>query len=354
MKIIILAGGGGSRLFPLSRTCFPKQFLNLGSEKSLLVQTVSRFLSLVKPKDIVIVTNKEYYHHVKTELASCGAEDANVLLEPVGRNTAPAIALAVKFCEEKLLSNPGEVLFIIPSDHIIKPIEDFVEVVKTSHDMAIQNMIVTLGIKPDKPETGYGYIQTSEKYQSGFWVRSFKEKPDMLTAQKYLEEGNYFWNSGMFAFTLECIKHEFNLYQPEISNKLNLSLAQMTEIFNIMPNISFDYAILEKSDKVVTIPFTAYWNDIGSWDAMYDILDKDENGNAVKGDCISVECRSTLMLGHSHLIAAINLENLLIVESDDVIVVAKKGESQKVKTLVEELKKRDRREVYEHTAKYHS
>lgn len=352
MKIVILAGGGGSRLFPLSRTCFPKQFLAIGSEQSLLSQTVSRFLPLVKAKDIIIVTNREYYHHVKAELAACGASAANILLEPVGRNTAPAIALAVKYCEEKLGSTEAEVLFVTPSDHIIKPISEFIKGVRKAVAMAQENRIVTFGIVPDKPETGYGYIQAGDAFGEGYKVKSFKEKPDIETARQYLKEGSYYWNAGMFAFNIGCIKQEFFQYQLEIAERIQSSFDDMQEKFDTMPSISFDYAVAEKSNQVVTIPFIAYWNDIGSWDAIYDVLEKDEQGNAVKGDCIPLECSNTLMLGRSRLIAGIGLEDVLVVETDDVIVVAKKGESQKVKDLVDELKKRERKEAYEHTTMY--
>lgn len=347
MKVIILAGGGGSRLFPLSRLSRPKQFLNLGSEKSLLAQTIARFFPLIEPKDIVVVTNEVYYCQVKRELALCNAHEANILLEPVSRNTASAIALAVKYCEERLKVNLDEVLFITPSDHIITPVEEFRKIVQSVHDSATKNeAIVTLGIKPNKPETGYGYIESGEKKELGFQVKSFKEKPSIEVAKKYLKYGNYFWNSGMFAFTIESIKQEFSYFQPKIFSILKLTFDEMIQEFYTMPNISFDYAILEKSSRVIMIPFSARWNDIGSLDAMYDVLDKDENGNATKGECIPVECKSTLMLGDNHLIAGINLEDILIVESNGVIVVAKKGESQKVKNLVEELKKRNHNEVY--------
>lgn len=349
MKIIILAGGGGTRLFPLSRTALPKQFLKVNDEQSLLAQTVKRFLPVAKPADIVIVTNQKYYHHVQHELAACGAGDAHVLLEPTGRNTAPAIAFAARYCTEKLGADEREVLFVTPSDHIIRPIENFVQCVQQAVSAAAHDKIVTFGIKPDKPETGYGYIQAGEPYGSGYVVKSFREKPDQETAEQYLAEGNYYWNSGMFAFTIGCLIKELQDYQPEVFTLTEAPWKELVANFDQMPNISFDYAVAEKSERVVTIPLTAYWNDIGSWDAIYDVLDKDSQGNAVKGDCLPIDCSNTLMLGRSRLIAGIGLEGLLVVETDDVILVAKQGESQKVKELVGELKQRGRREADEHT-----
>ena len=352
MKIIILAGGGGTRLFPLSRTRFPKQFMKIGSEQSLLVQTIGRFLTMAKASDMVIVTNQEYIHHVKAELAVCGAEAAHILLEPVGRNTAPAIALATRFCLDELGADEDEVLFVTPADHIIRQNELFIQAVRQAEKMAKQENIVTFGIKPDKPEIGYGYIEVGEPCGVGFTVKSFKEKPNQQVAMEYVAAGRYYWNSGMFAVTTRQIMGELRSHQPGIYELAANSYADTLAQFENMPSISIDYAVAEKSDKVVTIPLLAYWNDIGSWDAIYDVLDKDQDGNAVKGDCIPIDCTNTLMLGRSRLIAGIDLEDLLVVETDDVIVVAKKGESQKVKDLVSELKERGRREADEHTTLY--
>lgn len=352
MKVVILAGGGGTRLFPLSRTCYPKQFLHINDSVSLLAQSVQRFMKLVKTSDIIIVTNKEYYHHVKTELIKCGAFDAHIVLEPVAKNTAPAIALAAQYCIDELGVDEQEVLFISTSDHIVKPNPIFAGVVKSAAIIAKEDKIVTFGVKPNKPETGYGYIQAGTPYKQGFLVDSFREKPDYSTAVAYVEAGNYYWNSGMFAFSIRSFFQELAKYQPEISETISAGYSNTLENFDQMPNISIDYAIAEKSDRVIMIPFSLYWNDIGSWDAIYDVLDKDEQGNAIVGDCLTLDCSNSLMMGRSRLIAGIGLEDLLIVETDDVILVAKKGESQKVKDLVDELKKQGRKEATEHTTMY--
>lgn len=326
--------------------------MKIGGEQSLLAQTVARFIPVAKSSDMVIVTNQEYIHHVKAELVSCGASDAHILLEPVGRNTAPAIALAARYCIDELGAGEDEVMFVTPSDHIIRQNDLFIKAVKQAEGMAKQDNIVTFGIRPDKPETGYGYIEAGGECGHGFTVTSFKEKPSQAVAEEYLAADRYYWNSGMFAVTMGQIMTEFCKHQPEIHQLSSISYKDTLAQFEVMPNISIDYAVAEKSDKVVTIPLSAYWNDIGSWDAIYDVLDKDTNGNAVKGDCIPIDCSNTLILGRSRLIAGIGLEDLLVVETDDVIVVAKKGESQKVKDLVGELKKRGRREVDEHTTMY--
>lgn len=352
MKVIILAGGGGTRLFPLSRTCFPKQFLKLDGKESLLVKTVKRFLPLVKANDVVIVTNQNYYHHVKADLAACGADGAHILLEPEGRNTAPAMALAVRYCLDELECGQDEVIFVTPSDHIIGSVKNFVSVVQKAAAEAKRGKLVTFGVKPDKAEIGFGYIQAGEPFGNGYAVTSFREKPDMVTAEKYLAAGNYYWNSGMFGFTIGCIMDEFKAHSPEIYNLVLNPLPEVVENFGAMPDISFDYAVAEKSDNVVTLPLTAYWNDIGSWDALYEVLEKDEHDNALQGDCLPLDCSNTLMLGRSRLIAGIGLEDLLVVETDDVILVAKKGESQKVKDLVAELKRRGRPEADLHTTMY--
>ncbi|SEH25249.1 mannose-1-phosphate guanylyltransferase/mannose-6-phosphate isomerase [Selenomonas sp. KH1T6] len=354
MKVIILAGGGGSRLFPLSRKAYPKQFLALEDDKSLLVHTVERFLSLVPAEDIVLVTNESYLYHVQSELELCHAEKAHIVLEPVARNTAPAIALAAKYCESELECGRDEVMIIAAADHVIKQQGAFCACISKAAEVAAEDAFVTFGIKPRSPETGYGYIEAGTEENGNFKVRSFKEKPNLGLAEEYVAAGNYYWNSGMFAFTLGCIMDELATYQPEITGLMEgRNYGEVRDSFGKMPSISIDYAVAELSRKVRMVPLSCYWNDIGSWDAMYDILPKDEDGNAVKGDCITIGCKDSLLIGHDRLIAGIGIDDLLLIESDDVIVATKKGNSQKVKDVVETLKKNNRKEATEHTTLYY-
>ena len=352
MKIILLAGGGGTRLFPLSRARFPKQFLKVTGDESLFAQTVQRFLAVTAASDLVVITNRMHEYLVKAELAASGAAAAHVVLEPEGRNTAPAIALAAAYCRDKLAADETEVLFVTPCDHVIKPVDVFAAGVLDAVNLASDGSIVTFGVKPTVPETGYGYIQAGEAASGAFAVQSFREKPDRQTAEDYLAAGNYYWNSGMFAFTMGRFLQELAAQQPEIAALTSAPVETVLGEFGRMPDISIDYGIMEKAADVLVIPLTAYWNDIGSWDAIYDVLGKDGAGNAVKGDCINIGCTNTLMLSHRHLVAGIGLEDMLVVETADAILVAKKGESQKVKEVVAQLKAKGRREASEHLTDY--
>jgi mannose-1-phosphate guanylyltransferase/mannose-6-phosphate isomerase len=357
MKAIILAGGSGTRLWPLSRKNYPKQFLKLNGSKSLLQQTVERLMGVLLPDDIIIMTNNEYKFHVKYELNSspvtCSSPITHMILEPESRNTAPAIALGVKYCIEKLGCMEDDVLLISPCDHIIKPTEQFRTYLRQAEEMAKEGHIVTFGVKPTHPEAGYGYMKVSSQQSavSGpnfLKVEKFTEKPDTETAQKYLADGIYYWNSGIFAFKIGLIKEEFVKHAPEIGKAIEMSFEDFRTKFREMPNISIDYAILEKSDRVVTLPMEIYWNDIGSWDALFEILDKDENGNVKTGDVIALDTKETMVIGDKRLIATIGLENCLLVETSDALLVAKRGHAQKVKDIVERLKLEDRKEVSEH------
>jgi len=349
MKVIILAGGGGTRLFPLSRSNYPKQFLKIGADKSLLAQTIERYLKVVEPQNIIIVTNELYIHHIKAELKESNAEEANILVEPMARNTAPAIVLAVRYCIDKLAVDSNEILFISPADHIIRPEDCFIEKVKEAKSAAEQGRIVTLGVKPDRAETGYGYMKVGQFCKSGLMVERFIEKPDKQKANEYLQDGNYYWNSGMYAFSISTFVEELRAHQSQIYELFDNSYKKLLNDFMDMPSISIDYAIAEKSTRVVTIPIDVYWNDIGSWDAIYDVMDKDKQGNVKIGDCIITDCSNSLIIGNSRMVTGIGLEDTIVIETDDVILVAKKGETQKVKDLVEDIKNRNRKEAFEHS-----
>lgn len=353
MKIIILAGGGGTRLFPLSRDCYPKQFLHVIEDKSLLAQTIERFLGLVEAKDIIIVTNERYIFHVQAELKSINAQEAHIITEPMGKNTAPAIALAQSYCRDVLQCGEDEILFVSPSDHLIKPIDAFQDLIRNAQDVAKDN-IVTLGIKPTKPEIGYGYIEAEKNSDLAKKVVSFKEKPDLATAKEYINSGNYYWNGGMFMFSIATMQAELTKYMPAIIDITKNGYRYAVDNFVNMPDISIDYAVAEKSQKMMMIPMeNIYWNDIGSFDAIAEVL-SDKDKNVFKGDILAENCTDTMIIGDTRLIAGIDLENLMLIDTPDALLVAKKGESQKVKNIVNKLKQNKRKEAKENVTMYRS
>lgn len=340
MKAIILAGGSGSRLWPLSRDLYPKQLLCLDGELSLLQQTFNRLNKFCKAGDIVTVTNIKHYQDIKLQLNSI-SKDNVVLGEPLGKNTAPAIASSLEYFKQK--SNPDDVVLIVPSDHLIKDIEAFNKTVEKGKILAEQGYIVTFGIKPTYPETGYGYIKTQIPLLEGYKVERFVEKPDLETAKKYLASSEYYWNGGIFMGKISVFLDEFKKYANNIySNLKELDFSTSDNInysiYEQMPSISIDYAIMEKSDKIALVKLLSDWNDLGSWQALYSVKDKDINGNVTSGKVVINNVRNSFIYSQKEIVAVSDLEDIILVETEDAIMACKKSESQNVKKLYEILK----------------
>ena len=336
MTNIILCGGSGTRLWPISRTLMPKQFVKLFDNKSLFQLTVERKSKVCDSQ--FIVSNAEQYFLALDQLEELNKTNNKYLLEPIGRNTAPAIALA---CMELPYD---ELVLVTPSDHLIKDETEYKKVLAQAKELALKNNLVTFGITPTFAETGFGYIESVNTFD----VKAFHEKPDFKTATSYLEAGNYYWNSGMFCFKAGIFLDELKKYSPEIfeTSKLALENANTQDIIRIkhddmlaIPEDSIDYAVMEKSKLVKVIPSNISWSDVGSFDALFEELPKDTNGNTVNPNHISIDSKNNLVFGTERIISTIDVEDLIIVDSGDALLISKKGSSQKVKQVVAEIKK---------------
>lgn len=336
MTNIILCGGNGTRLWPISRTLMPKQFNKLFNNKSLFQLTIQRN-SLVCNKKL-IVSNCEQYFLALDQLEELNDSKSTFVLEPVGRNTAPAIALACFALEE------DEIVLVTPSDHLIKNEKEYFKVLNQAKELAENDNLVTFGITPTFAEIGFGYIEADNLN-----VKAFHEKPDLNTAHTYLEAGNYYWNSGMFCFKAGLFLNELKQHSPKIydtakeafknkqlinNNQFRIKIDDMTEI----PEDSIDYAVMEKSSYVKVIPSNIDWSDLGSFDALYEELPKDKNGNTKNTNYIGIDSTNNLIFGDERKIATIDIDDLIIVDSGDALLISKKGSSQKVKQVVKEIK----------------
>jgi mannose-1-phosphate guanylyltransferase/mannose-6-phosphate isomerase len=341
---VIMAGGKGTRFWPLSRETFPKQFLKIVGERTLIQETIHRLYGEVKPSNILVVTTKGQSDIVKWQLMEV-MEDVKCVIEPEGRNTAAAIALAAYKLHKK---NPRAVMLILPSDHYINDIEAFRAAVRQASVVAESGSIVTFGIRPTRPETGYGYIKAGRKLSGGiFVVQKFVEKPAARTAKSFTKEGTYYWNSGIFMFKASVIIDEFQRYMPEmhkafesITPALNTRKEDeaLAGIYGSLESVSIDYGVMEKSKKVTMLAATFPWSDIGSWSALDDVLNRDAKGNISLGNVVGIDCKDSIFFGGGRLIAALGLKDMVVVDTADATLITPKEKVQKVKDLVGRLK----------------
>lgn len=354
---VIMAGGGGTRFWPLSRISTPKQFLNIVGDDSMINETINRIKTVIPPEKIFIITNKAQ-ERILNQVVMGNIPQENILIEPIGRNTAACIAYAALVIKKRA---KDAVMGVFPSDHYIKNVEEFKRVLTAACSAAADSgKLVTIGITPTYPSTGYGYIKfdwdksIAVEGKSVFETIEFVEKPDVQKAKAYLDSGNYLWNSGMFLWKTSVILSAFERFLPRLYKKL-IQLephigtpSQQEEVDKIYPtlqDISIDYAIMERAENVVVIPGDFGWNDVGCWDSLGSVFPPDENGNITKGDFVAIETRDSIIYSNGRLVAAVGLENMIVVETSDALLVCPKKKAQDVKKVVEQLRKMGREEV---------
>ncbi|MEZ0153467.1 MAG: mannose-1-phosphate guanylyltransferase/mannose-6-phosphate isomerase [Candidatus Reddybacter sp.] len=360
---VVLSGGSGSRLWPLSRAHYPKQFIPLASEKTMLQETLGRLQGLhSEALSPLVICNEQHRFMVAEQLREIDVTAQHILLEPVGRNTAPAVALAA------LAAASDDILLVLPADHAINDVKSFHCAIELACSEAEQGALVTFGVVPTSAQTGYGYIQASNNEAvpvaglSAQGVEQFVEKPDLATAQAYVDSGDYYWNSGMFAFKAGRYLEELARYQPEMLNacraafdgaSVDMDFMRLDKAaFSACPDDSIDYAVMEKTDNALVIPLDAGWSDIGSWSALWDISDKDAQGNTCKGDVLAVDTENSYLHTNGRLLATVGIKDLVVVETDDAVLVADKSRVQDVKEVVNRLQAAGRSERESHRKVY--
>jgi len=348
MKAIILAGGSGTRLWPLSRNQYPKQFLKLKNmDKSIFQLSLQRCLKLAGLSEIYIVTNINYKFLVLGQIEELGYrfDESHILVEPCGKNTLPAICYAVK----EIQMQGDDIVFVIPSDQLIEDEEKFILTIKQGEQLAGE-YVITYGIRPNKPHTGYGYIKPAYSLEQGFKVDEFKEKPDYETALYYLDNG-YLWNSGMFMFRTDVFTEELRQHNPEVFEIFKIT--DINEIYERVPSISIDYGVMEKSGRVAVIPLNIRWSDLGSFDTFYDEFAGDDDGNITfNGDILIDSSNNLLYTSKEKTVALIGASDLIVVDQKDALLICKKDQSQKVKEVVERLKTENNPRVDFHMTTY--
>ena len=355
---VILSGGSGTRLWPLSRKSHPKQLLPLLNNTSLLQDTINRLAGKENIDKTIVICNEDYRFMVAEQVHSSGVDTGAIILEPVGRNTAPAIALAAINAMQK---DEEAILLVLPADHDIRNVEEFHKAIDTGLQQALSNHFVTFGIVPDRPETGYGYIKAASKVAVNevSAIEKFVEKPDLETATKYLDEGGYYWNSGMFMFKASEYLNALQEFAPEIYNACQKAVKTEhndmvdfirvgVEEFKSCPSDSIDYAVMEKVKNAVVIPVDIGWSDVGSWSALHEIGQQDENYNIFIGDTKSVSTKNSYIRAETKLVTTLGVEDLIIVDTDDALLVANKNHVHDIKEIVNALTEEGRDEAVIH------
>jgi len=362
MKIVpvILSGGSGTRLWPLSRKQYPKQYLPLAGDNTMLQETILRLNGLDNLADPIIICNADHRFLVAEQCQKIDIKNPIILLEPIGRNTAPAIAAAAL---QSLKETDDAVLLVLSADHVIQDVDVFHQAVDIASQQAQEDKLVTFGIVPTDANTGYGYIKSSKQSIDGAGkVEEFVEKPDVKTAEKYIEQGSYLWNSGMFMFKADTLIDELTTQSPDIVKAVNNSVSSAVrdldfirldrKAFESSPSDSIDCALMEKSNNVVVVPLDAGWNDIGSWSALNDIGTKDTNGNVIQGDVFTEDTINTYINANHHMVATIGVQDLVIVDTPNATLIATKDKAQEVKKIIERLQQQGRGEQLCHRKVY--
>ena len=366
IRPVILCGGSGSRLWPMSRELYPKQLLPLLGERSMLQDTLSRLEGIEEQADPLFVCNEEHRFMVAEQIRQWKREPGAIILEPQGRNTAPATAASALYAAD---SAEDPVLLVLPADHVIRDPQAFREAVRQGLGAAREGKLVTFGIVPDYPETGYGYIRTGqdvrevESDETGVVpVLQFVEKPDRETAEEYVSTGRYLWNSGMFMFTASSYLEELGVYAPEIlegcrgayeAGTTDMDFFRLwADAFLACPSNSIDYAVMERTDKATVVPLQAGWSDVGSWSSLWQVQDRDESGNVCRGDVLCKDVSNSYLHSTERLIAGVGLQDMVVVETKDAVLVADRERGQEVKEIVKSLERQDRQETTVHSRVY--
>ena len=359
MHAVIIAGGSGARFWPKSRENLPKQLLSIVGQETMIQNTVGRISPVIPVENIWVITNEQHAFETCYQLKKMGVPPSQLLTEPIARNTAAAIGYSAKILSQR---NPDAIMAVFPADHVITTIEPFLKLLKQAETIANKNHLVTLGIKPTSPETGYGYIKQGKAIEgNSFKVDRFIEKPDKLTAEKYLKEGSYYWNSGIFVWKVSTLLNEISLFLPKLHKQLEKLTSNTApikgkypyqklsesgkKIFHSLESVSIDHGVMEKSTNVAVLPAEIGWNDVGTWTSLAKISKNDSHGNVINGNVVSVENSDSIIQAENRLVAALGLKNIIVVDTPDALLVCAKERAQDIKKIVEKIKLEKRPEV---------